>query len=103
MASRRVEVEIMPQGMVVRNLPKNDCPTEAKVPQVFQALRPLICRHLFRHIMNGNAGQAPSPYNPKYLLLKMPYRFNTSYQLLARSSAFVQCDWSSLEFRRSRL
>jgi hypothetical protein len=45
-----------------------------------------IWQHLLRLIMKGDAGQAPSLYNPKYLLIKMPYRFNTSYQLLARSS-----------------
>ncbi len=57
----------------------------------------------FSLVTNGNAGQAPSPYNPKYLLLKMPYRFNTSYQLLARSSACVLCDWFlSLDLQRSR-
>jgi hypothetical protein len=42
---------------------------------------------------NGNVGQASSPYNPKYLLLKMPYRFNRSYQLLASSIARVLCAW----------
>ena len=71
----------MPQDMVVRNLSDNDLSTAA----------------------NGNAGQAPSPYNPKRLLLKMPYRFNKGYQLLARSSACVLCGWFlSLDFQRSR-
>ena len=42
-------------------------------------------------------------YNQKYLLLKMPYRFNTSYQLHAPSGASVLSDWfPSLDFRRSR-
>ena len=36
---------------------------------------------------------APSPYNPKRLLLKMPYRFNKGYQLLVHSSACVLCGW----------
>jgi hypothetical protein len=35
---------------------------------------------------NGNVGQVPNHYNPKYLLIKMPYRFNTGYQLLAPRS-----------------
>mgnify|MGYP003694089691 CR=1 FL=1 len=32
---------------------------------------------------NGDVGQAPVRTNPNGLLLKMPYRFNTGYQLLA--------------------
>ena len=61
MATRRVEVGIMPQDM------------------------------------------ATSPYNKKYLLLKMPYRFNTSYQLLARHCLRTLSHWFlSLDFRRSR-
>ena len=71
----------MPQDMVVRNLSDIDLSTAA----------------------NGNGGQAPRPYNPKMLLLKMPYRFNTGYQLLAPSSAGVLCAWFfSLDFQRSR-
>jgi hypothetical protein len=71
----------MPQDMVVRNQSDIDLSTVA----------------------NGNVGQAPSSYNPKMLLLKMPYRFNTGYQLLARSSACVLCDWFfSLDLQRSR-
>ena len=80
-SSSRGEVGIMPQDMVVRNLSDNDLSTTA----------------------NGNSGQAPSPYNPKMLLLKMPYRFNKGYQLLVHSSASVLCDCSlSLDFQRSR-
>jgi|CXWL01.1.fsa_nt_gi hypothetical protein len=46
---------------------------------------------------------ATNPYNQKYLLLKMPYRFITGYQLHTPSSAWVQCDCSLLlDFRRSR-
>ena len=70
-SSSRGEVGIMPQDMVVRNLSDNDLSTTA----------------------NGNSGQAPSPYNPKMLLLKMPYRFNKGYQLLVHSSACVRCGW----------
>ena len=70
-ASRRGRVELIPQDMVARSLFDIDL---SSAP-------------------NGNPGQAPSPYNPKYLLKKMPYRFNTSYRLLAHSSAFVPCDW----------
>ena len=52
---------------------------------------------------NGSVGQAPSRYNPKLLLLKMPYRFNTGYQLLAPSSECVLCAWFFfLDFQRSR-
>jgi hypothetical protein len=44
-----------------------------------------------------------SPYAPKRLLLKMPYRFIKGYQLRARSSASVLCGWFlSLDFQRSR-
>jgi hypothetical protein len=44
-----------------------------------------------------------SPYNPKRLLLKMPYRFNKGYQLRACSNASVLCGWFlSLDFQRSR-
>lgn len=77
----RSEVRIMPQGMVVRNLSDIDLSTAA----------------------NGNVGQAPSPYNSKLLLLKIPYRFNTGYPLLARSSACVLFDsFLSLGLQRSR-
>jgi len=34
-----------------------------------------------------------SPYNPKKVLLKMPYRFTRSDQLLVHSSICVRCDW----------
>jgi len=57
---------------------------------------------------HGEVGIMPqdmvaSPYNPKRLLLKMPYRFNKGYQLLARSSACVLCGWFlSLDLQRSR-
>ena len=71
----------MTQDMVVRSLSDNNLPTAA----------------------NGYAVHAPSPYNQKMLLLKMPYRFNKGYQLRARSSACVLCGWFlSLDFRRSR-
>ena len=81
MASSRGEVAIMPQDMVARSLSDIDLST----------------------VTNGNGGQAPSPYNPKYLLLKMPYRFNTGYQLLACSSACVRCGWFlSQDIQRSR-
>jgi len=36
---------------------------------------------------NGNVGQAPSPYNPKLLLLKMPHKFSKGCVLLVSSSA----------------
>jgi len=71
----------MPQDMVVRSLSDNDLSTAA----------------------NGNVGQTPSPYNPKMLLLKMPYRFNKGYLLLASSSACLPCGWFlSLDLQRSR-
>ena len=71
----------MPQDMVVRSLFDNDLSTAA----------------------NGNVGEAPSPYNPKMLLLKMPYRFIKGYQLPARSNACVLCGWFlSLDLQRSR-
>jgi hypothetical protein len=71
----------MPQDMVARSLCAIDPYTAA----------------------NGNVGQAPSPYNPKSLLQKMPYRFTTGYQLLPRNSACVLCDWFlSLDLQRSR-
>jgi hypothetical protein len=71
----------MPQDMVVRNLPDLDLSTAA----------------------NGNVEQAPSPYNPKKLLLKTPYRFNTGYQLLASRSACLLYGWFlSQGFQRSR-
>jgi len=44
-----------------------------------------------------------SPYNPKRLLLKMPYRFTKSYQLRAHTSACLLCGWFlSLDVQRSR-
>jgi hypothetical protein len=44
-----------------------------------------------------------SPYNPKRLLLKMPYRFNKGYRLLVCNCLSALCDCSlSLDFRRSR-
>lgn len=75
--------------------------------QFVQTLRLPICPHLFRLITNGNTSLAtsicPSMYPSKYLLLKMPYRFNTSYQLLVRSNEYLLCDWFlSLDLRRSR-
>ena len=71
----------MPQDMVGRSLSDNDLSTAA----------------------NGNIGQAPSPSNPKMLLLKIPYRFNKGYQLLPRRSACVLCGWFlSLDLQRSR-
>jgi hypothetical protein len=80
-AISRRKVELMPQDMVVRNLPDVD----------------------FSCAPNGNAGQASSPYNPKYLLLKMPYRFNRSYQMLVCSSAYVLYDrFPSLDLQRSQ-
>jgi len=48
-------------------------------------------------------GMGTSPYNPKYLLLKMPYRFIRGCQLHARSSISVLCNWfPSLDLQRSR-
>ena len=92
----------MPQGMVVKSLPDNDLSILAKIPSVFEGPRPRIWPRPFHLATNGNAGQVPSPYNPKYLLLKMPYRFNTSYQLLVRSSEYVLSDWYlSLDLQRS--
>jgi len=71
----------MPQDMVARSLSDTDFSTAG----------------------NGNIGQAPSPYNPKMLLLKMPYRFNTGYQLLAPRSAWVLCSWFlSSDLQKSR-
>ncbi len=71
----------MPQDMVVRSLSDNDLSIAA----------------------NGNVGKAPSPYNPKMLLLKMPYRFNKGCQLLAGSSACLLCGWFlSPDLQRSR-
>src|SRR5207302_3704806 len=35
---------------------------------------------------NMPQGMVATPYNPKMLLLKMPYRFNRGYQLLAPRS-----------------
>ena len=61
----------MPQDMVARNVSNIDRSTAP----------------------NGHAGQAACPYNPKYLLIIMPYRFNTSYQLRAPSSAGALCGW----------
>ena len=44
-----------------------------------------------------------SPYNPKRLLLKMPYRFNKGYRLLVCNCLSALCDcFLSLDFRRSR-
>jgi hypothetical protein len=71
--------------------------------QFFQTIGPHMWPHLFRRATNGTVKQASSPYNPKYLLLKMPYRFNTSYQLLARTSEYVRCDrFLSLDLQRSQ-
>ncbi len=68
----------MPQDVVVRSLSDNDLATAA----------------------NGYAVHVPSPYYPKMLLLKMPYRFNKGYQFLAHGSA---CGWFlALNFQRSR-
>ena len=104
MASSRGKVEIMPQDMVVMNLSDIDVSTAPNDPRPSAACSAIknpqclfLCRiwqHLFYLSTNGNPGQALSPYNPKYLLLKMPYRFNTSYQLLARRSGYVLCTWS---------
>ena len=112
-ASSRGKVEIMPQDMVVQSLSDIDLSTAQNDP------RPSASQSTATYSQglsvntspgflglwptNGNAGQAPSPYNPKYLLLKMPYRFNTSYQLLVRSSECLLYDWFlSLDLRRSR-
>jgi len=79
--SSRRKLEIMPQDMVVRNLSYIDLSTAP----------------------NGKARQVSDPYNPKYLLIIMPYRFNTNYQLLAHSSEYLLCDWFlSLDLQRSR-
>ena len=67
----RGAVEVMSQDMVARSLSDIDLSTAA----------------------NGNVGQAPRPYTPKMLLLKMPYRFNTGYQLLTCSGACMRWDW----------
>ena len=81
MASSRGEVESMPQDMVARNLSDLDLSTAA----------------------NGSVGQAPSPYNPKYLLIKMSYRFNTGYQLFGRHSlSALYNSFLALDFQRSR-
>jgi hypothetical protein len=45
----------------------------------------------FSTAANGSLGQAPSPYKPKYMLLKMPYRFMKSDHLLAPSNVCVLC------------
>src|SRR6185295_7545556 len=101
MASSHGKVEIMPQDMVVRSLSDLDRSTALDDPRPsaprsapkylqgisanttpdFLSLGPRIWPHLFRLVTNGDAGQAPSPYNPKYLLLKMLYRFITGYLL----------------------
>jgi hypothetical protein len=82
----------MPQDMVVRIL------SDFEISIVPNDRPPL-----FRLVANGAVEQVPSPYTPKYLLIKMPYRFNTSFQLLAPSSADVLCDWFlSLDLQRSR-
>ena len=78
----------MPQDMVTGRSSNIDRSTAATV---FLGLC-RIWQHLFHLSTKGNAGQAASPYNPKYLLLKMPYRFNTSYQLLAPRSTDVLCN-----------
>ena len=71
----------MPQDMVAMSLSDNDFSTPS----------------------NGNVGPDPSLYYPKRLLLKIPYRFNRGYQLLARCSTCVRCGWFlSLDLQRSR-
>lgn len=51
----------------------------------------------------SNHRQIPLPSNPKRLLLKILYRFNTGYQLLTQSSAHGLCDWFlSLGLQRSQ-
>jgi hypothetical protein len=114
----------MPQDMVVRSLSDNDlstaandprpsasfsarknpqCSIPANTPPVFPGLRPRIWPHLVRLVTNGNVGQAPSPYNPKRLLLKMLYRFNKSCQLLSRHYLCALYDWfPAVDFQRSR-
>ena len=81
MASSCGKIELMPQDMVARSLFDID---------LSSAPPAMPDRHLVR-------------IPQTYLLLKMPYRFNTSYQLPAHSSADVLCDWfHSMNFRRSR-
>jgi hypothetical protein len=79
-AISRVEVGIMPQAMVDRSISDSD-----------------------RFTRPNDSRLSISRFASKYLLLKMPYRFNTSYQLLARHCLRALCDWfPSLAFRRSR-
>lgn len=66
-------------------------------PAILASLASLALRSKDMAISRGEVRIMPqdmvsSPYNPKILLLKMPYRFNGGYQLLARSSACVLCD-----------
>jgi hypothetical protein len=75
----------MPQDMVDRISIYIDSSTAPNTSPNFLGPRPHSSSDPHRLVMNGT-GQVPSPYNPKYLLLKMPYRFNTSYQLLAPRS-----------------
>lgn len=103
MSSSRGKVEIMPQDMVAGSLRGSNLSSAADAPPSFPVLRRHIWPHRLHLIRIGNVKQTPSPYTPKYILLKIPYRFNTGYQLLARSSACVRCDWSlSQDLQRSR-
>jgi hypothetical protein len=59
--------------------------------------------HLRRLTTESNRRQRLLSSTPKRLLLKIPYRFNTGYQLLTQSSAHGLCDWFlSLGLQRSR-
>jgi hypothetical protein len=69
----------------------------------FQACGLASGRTFFASPRTAMSDRLLSLYNPKYLLLKMPYRFNTGYQLRACSSAFALCEWVlSLDPQRSR-
>jgi hypothetical protein len=81
MSSSRGKVAIMPQDMVDRSLLDIDLLTAAP------------------NDMRSSASCLP----PKYLLLKIPYRFNTGYQLLACNSVRLLRDWFlALDLQRSR-
>jgi hypothetical protein len=102
-ASSRGKVELMPQDIVARSSRRMIVLLRRGYLQFFQAMRALIRPDLLRLVTNGAVKQAISPYNPKYLLLKMPYRFNTSYQLLAPGRACLLPGWlPSLNLHRSR-
>ena len=92
----------MPQDMVVSNLAENDTSTAVNPFSGFPCLRPPVRPHLLRLVMNGDVKQTSSPYTPKYLLIKTPYRFNTDYQSLVPNSTCVRCDWALyLDVQRS--